>query len=161
LIVTPKLTWKRAAVTGAAAAVVSASAILIHMEMRRPERDRHRIIASVRQTEAMIRRHDVALFSQVEGTHPRGSPRPEPDAAHEGMLRDFERLSHLENFQMNDIHAVVDGDTAIASYVVLGKAGPPHHLLDGQRPATVPGAGEIYFRRRGEDWEMVGHRFIP
>jgi hypothetical protein len=74
------------------------------------EHDRHLVVAQVRELESRIRSHEQpGLWLFVEGSDVPGQPDPVQEARHQAMLRDFERLAHLEAFEIADIDAKVPG----------------------------------------------------
>jgi hypothetical protein len=155
------VTWRRSAIAGAVIAALAVVGYLVYGETRRTERDRHAILNQMRDLDRMIRRHDAQLFVEVEAGHI--GRRPESDAAHDAMLRDFELLSHLDGLKIEDVVVAVDADsaTATATYRVEGRARGGGIPGLATQPVVVPRAGEIRFVRRGRSWEMTGHRFIP
>jgi hypothetical protein len=152
-------TRRRFAIAGAALAALAGLAWFIFAETRREERDRHAILNQMRELDRMIRRHDARLFVEVESGHM--GNRPESDPAHDAMLRDFEVLSHLDGFKIEDVVVAVDGDSAVATYRVEGRARGGGIPGLASQPVVVPNAGEIRFVRRERAWEMAAHRFIP
>lgn len=117
----------------------------------RLEHERHAVAREVREVERRIRSH-AAFWLYVEGNDSRESRDPIQEARHETILRDFERLSHLDNFEMANVAVDVRGDEAHVSYRVRGIAragGPP-----------LPAGGEMQFRRDPGGWRLTGHRLI-
>lgn len=150
---------KVATVAGALLAAVGIGSV-VYRETRQRERDYHEILDHMHRIEKLIRQHDAALWRQVEGSHD-GAP-PSRDPVHQAMLQDFERLSHLEEFAMDEIEVSVSGDEAIATYRVRGT--PPNAApirgMAGARREDVPAGGELRFARGKHGWEMVTHRLI-
>jgi hypothetical protein len=117
------------------------------------EHDRHVVLGQVRQLESRIRSHEQpGLWLLVEGNDVPGRPDPLQEERHQAMLRDFERLAHLESFEMTDIEANVQGAEARVSYRIRGVA------RSGQEPA--PAVGEMRFVRQGAGWRLVDHRLM-
>jgi hypothetical protein len=97
--------------------VLAGSGYTIYSEMQGAERDRHAVIEEVHELARLIHRHDGQLFVRI------GVP-PDADSEHgdrESILRDFERLSHVEAFRITDLDVVVTGDSAVATYTAAGR----------------------------------------
>jgi hypothetical protein len=127
----------------------------VYSETQRAERDRHAVIQEVEALQHLIHRHDGQLFMRL-------SVAPDADSAHAGrdaLLQDFERLSHIDDFQFTDIDVVVTGDSAVARYEASGRA-VPSDLAGRSDQAASPLTGEITLVRHGGRWEIVGHRFV-
>lgn len=146
--------------SGALAAIAAISSFAYHE--RREEHDRHVLLDHISRIEQAVRRHDEAVFGYVE-THSGTPPDPQVEVAHQQMLRDFDRLSHLEGFGMRDIEIAIDGDKATASYRVEGQL-PRSQAVPGLLPAqqwpAPPSAGRLEFSRSGSGWVLAGHRLI-
>jgi hypothetical protein len=133
--------------------VLAGGGYVVYSEMQRPERDRHAVIREVQELEWLLRRHDQLFM--------RFGVAPDADPAHanrEALLQDFERLSHIDDFQFTDLDVVVTGDSAIAKYKAAGRAARSD--LGGRSGQVSPLTGEITFVRHGDRWEVVGHRFV-
>lgn len=145
----PKNRRTLAALTGVA--VVVSAAVVVYYETRLRERDYHEILGRVARLGKLIQAHDVRIWLQVEERHAT-VPEPERHAAHVAMLRDFDRLGHLEGFSMSDIRVELSRDTAVVRYHVQG--------LPRAGDARAPAAGEMHFARGPTGWELVGHRLL-
>jgi hypothetical protein len=135
--------------------VLAGGGYAVYSEMRRAERDRHAVIQEVEGLQHLIRRHDGQLFMRL-------SVAPDADSAHadrDALLRDFERLSHIDGFQVTNLDVVVTGDSAVARYEATGR-GVPSDLGGRSDQAASPLTGEMTFVRHGGRWEVVGHRFV-
>lgn len=151
--------WRRVLLAGGVILAMAAGGAFIYSETRRAEQDRHAVINQVREFERLIRRHDDMLMLRV-GEASSGSRSDQP-VERDSILRDFDRLSHLADFRLDDIDVVVRGDSAVARYKVQG-VGREIGVGEASRAAEqVPSAGEMSFVRRGERWQIVSHRFLP
>ena len=151
---------RRLGIAGGALAAIAAISTVVYNE-RREEHDRHVLLDHIARIEQAVRRHDEAVFGYVETHH--GTPAdPQAEVAHQQMLRDFDRLSHLEGFSMRDLEITIDGDRATASYRVEGQR-PRHQAVPGlpiQQGPGPPSAGHLEFSRSGSGWALVGHHLI-
>lgn len=111
--------------------------------------DEQAIAQHLFEMQQMVRAHDARLWLHVETDG--HAPSTEHEAAHQAMLRDFERLSHLRGFTMRDVEIEVAGDTALARYRIEAEA------KGAERP---PVGGELRFGRSAKGWEMTGHTLI-
>jgi ketosteroid isomerase-like protein len=135
--------------------VLAGGGYAVYSEMQRAERDRHAVIQQVEELQHLIRRHDGQLFMRF-------SVAPDADAAHadrDALLQDFERLSHVDGFQITNLDVVVTGDSAVARYEASGRA-VPSDLGGRSDQAASPLTGEITVVRHGGRWEVVSHRFV-
>lgn len=114
--------------------------------------DRQAVLWQVYEMKAGIRSHGPGLWMFVEGNDSREPPDPKREARHQAILRDFERLAHLEGFDMTEIAVEVRGAEALVSYRVRGVA--------ASSEPPPPAAGEIRFRRRPSGWILEDHRFV-
>jgi hypothetical protein len=113
------------------------------------ETDRHAVTAQVRELERRIRSRGPDLWLLVEGNDSQDTFDTDREARHQAMLRDFERLSHVEGFAITDIMVHVDGDSALATYRIRS--------LSAAEP--VPRGGQLHFIRGKDRWTITGHRF--
>lgn len=142
----------RAALIGGIALTLSAGTAFVYRETRHRESDRHAIVAHLKQMERAIRAHDAGLWLHVVTTHPALPGDRNHEAMHESMLRDFERLQHLDDLQITDIAVELADDTAVARYRIWG---------EGRRgDAAPPTAGELRFVRGPAGWEMTSHKLF-
>lgn len=132
----------------AAALLVPAATVLVYKETRQAERDWHAVRAQVYDIEKALRRHEVDAYVRSAGE---GSPLPVE--TEQRLVRDFERLSHLQDFAMTDVEIRFEGDTAFVRYRVEGAPG-----LRDDRP---PSAGELAFRKRDGFWRLLESRLSP
>lgn len=114
--------------------------------------DRQAVLDQVREMKAGIRSHGPGLWMFVEGNDAPEPPDPKREARHQAILRDFERLAHLDGFDMTDIIVEVRGAEALVSYRVSGVATPIE--------PPPPAGGEIRFRRGPAGWVLEDHRFV-
>lgn len=77
----------------------------------------------------------------------------EEHGRHEAILRDFERLAHLEGLVFSDLQVAAGATEAVASFRVDGRA------RDGNGPA--PARGELVFRRTATGWQLAASRLFP
>jgi len=126
------------------------AALFAVRENGQPARDRRALLRHAAEMERMIRAHDARIWLHVEtDAHARDA---EHDAIHRAMLLDFERLSHLDGFEMRDGQIEVSGDAARVRYSIRGEP--------QGRGERVPSRGEIRFVRGPAGWVMTGHRFL-
>lgn len=144
---------------GLGALLLTGAGSFIWWEARSEERDRHALLAHVREIEGLIRRHDSALWTRVEREHGPRRPIPAADAEHQAMLRDFERLSHLDDFSMTDVEVQLQGDVAKVSYRIEGRPAAPSGVGRRDAAETVPKGGELSFVRAPSGWDVARHRF--
>lgn len=123
----------------------------VYRKTRRDESDRQAIVLHILEMERALRAHDARMWLHVTTTHPVAPGDAAHAAAHEAMLRDFERLQHLEGLELSDIQVEIDGDTAVARYRIL--------FSRAADAARVPKLGELHFVR-GSEWQMTSHRLL-
>lgn len=131
---------------------ISGASMLVYRATRREERDRHAIVLHLREMERALRTHDARMWLHVTTTHSVAPGDADHAAAHDAMLRDFERLQHLEGLELTDIQAEVTGDTAVARYRI--------HSARAAGASPPPRAGELRFVRGPAGWEMTSHRLL-
>lgn len=136
-------------VLAGAVLVAVVTAVVLGGRASRRARDEEAITRHLFEMQRMVRAHDARLWLHVEADG--HVPSTEHEAAHQAMLRDFERLSHLRGFAMRDVEIEIAGDTALARYRIEAEA------KGAERP---PVGGELRFGRSVKGWEMTGHAFI-
>lgn len=110
----------------------------------RQEHQPHVLVARVREIESRIRGDGASLWLLMEDN---------AQTAHrDAILRDFERLAHLEAFRMTDVHAETDGDRGRVTYRIQGVSN-----ITGVR---VPSSGEMGFVRDGAVWRLQESRLF-
>ena len=139
-------------ILGLGVPVVAAAAAIAYRETRTAERDRHAVRAEMKEIERAIRAHDAGIWQRVEAEHGERAASAGGDEAHQEMLRDFDRLGHLEGLSMDPEDIEVSGDGARVTYRVRGVS-----RRRGDRPP--PAGGEFRFRKAPDGrWRMTGHR---
>jgi len=138
---------------GVVTAVAVAAAVVGYRETRPDQRDRRAIRSLMADMEQVLRRHDVTMWLRVTTPHDADRSNPVHMAAHERMLRDFERLQHLPRFAMTDVEIEVAGNTARARYRIDSAPPPPGAPLP-------PVGGEMQFVRGPDGWEMTDHHLL-
>jgi len=125
------------------------------------EDDRHALIHHAREIEARIRSHGYDIWRLVEGNDSRDHANASQEQRHQDILRDFERLAHLDSFEMTDLEAEIVGDRGVVTYRVRGIS-RSYPLGPGARVTAqpVPAGGEMHFVRDGTTWRLVQHRLI-
>lgn len=106
-------------------AAVAVTALVGYLWGRRDlqrEHDRHLVRREVARIEAAIRTgHGWSDWIYVE-RRDTGAPDSREHERHESLLRDFERLAHVEGFALSDVEVELDADTARVRYRVTGRA---------------------------------------
>jgi hypothetical protein len=125
--------------------------VLLLNQLDPREQDRRAIRALIRDTERALRAHDGSAWLLVERGFPPAEKHPALEPGHEQLLRDLDRLAHLEDVQLTITAVTVTGEIASADYQVLGRARP--------KEAVPPAAGRFAFRRTGDGWTLVGNFF--
>ena len=138
-------------ILGLGVPVVAAATAIAYRETRTAERDRHSVRAELKEIERAIRAHDAGIWKRVEAEHV-GGVAPVEEEAHQQMLRDFDRLGHLEGLSMDPVDVEVFGDGARVTYRVQGVA-----RRRGEPPP--PAGGEFRFQKEADGgWRMTAHR---
>lgn len=152
---------RHVAVTFAAVAVtLGAVSAIVWRETRRDEIARHEILADLNTIVRKIHTHDQTLWMNVEG-HDTASFDPKVEEGHQKMIADFERLSHLEDFQMLDITVHVDGDMANVRYRIAGRLRDhpcgPQFDTECSLSTKVPDRGVLYYRKMTNGWRPMSN----
>ena len=147
-------TKHKAFVVACAACISVGIASIGYRETRSGERDRHAVRTEIEAIERAIRAHGPDMWERIEAPHEGGSATPDDERSHQEMLRDFDRLGHIDSFAMDGIHIRLSGDTALVRYAVRGRT-----ARRGDSPA--PAGGEFRLRK-GPDgkWRLIAHSLI-
>lgn len=107
-------------ILGLAVPVVALAATVAYRETRTTERDRHAVRAELEEIERAIRAHDADMWRRVEADHDGRAASAGEEETHQQMLRDFDRLGHLDGLSMDPVDMEIAGDVARVSYRVRG-----------------------------------------
>jgi hypothetical protein len=133
--------------------VVAVAGALAYRETRTTERDRHAVRAEMEDIERAIRAHDADIWRRVEADHDGRAASSAEEETHQQMLRDFDRLGHLDGLSMDPVAIEIGGDVARVNYRVQG--------VGRRRGDPPPPTGEFRFSKgRDGKWRMTAHRLI-
>ena len=120
----------------------------------RSEYARHQVWQEVRRIEDALRSGTGFRYWLYVEARDSAATDPAEHARHDAILRDFERLAHLEGLVFSDLQVTVGATEAVAAFRVDGRA----RNGDGQ---PVPTRGELVFRRTATGWRLAGSRLFP
>jgi len=134
--------------------VIAVAAAIAYRETRTAERDRHAVRAELEEIERAIRAHDADMWRRVEAEHDGEAAPAGEEEAHQQMLRDFDRLGHLDGLSMDPVDMEMGSDVARVNYRVQG--------VGRRRGDPPPPAGGEFRFDKGPDgkWRMTAHRLI-
>lgn len=132
--------------------VAAVAGYILSIDGCRHEYGRHQVWQEVQRIEDALRSGTGYRYWLYVEKQDSAATDPEEHGRHEAILRDFERLAHLEGLVFSDLQVAAGATEAVARFRVEGRAG------DGQ---AAPARGELVFRRTATGWQLAGSRLFP